>query len=70
LLSKNAEIVIGRESFRLEKYDSTLPLDETIKAFEKAGHSEAFLRDLKKGFETSAIYEDKNEGRWRGPLPV
>ncbi len=61
LLSKNAEIVIRRESFRLEEYDRILPLDETMKNFEKAGHSEAFLRDLKEGFETSTIYVDKNE---------
>jgi len=32
-----------------------------MKDFEKAGYSEAFLKDLKKGLETSTVYADKNE---------
>lgn len=61
LLSKNVEIVIRRERFRLEEYDSTQPLGSVMKDFETASYSEAFLKDLKKGFETSTIYTDKNE---------
>ncbi|CAN2039273.1 conserved hypothetical protein [Candidatus Magnetomoraceae bacterium gMMP-15] len=60
LFSKNAEIVIRREHFRLEEYDRNRPLDEAMKDFEKAGYSEAFLKDLKEGFETSTVFEDKN----------
>ncbi|OQX04939.1 MAG: hypothetical protein BWK80_52945 [Desulfobacteraceae bacterium IS3] len=61
LLSENIEIVIKREFFRLEEYDKTLPLKQAMKDFEKAGYSEAFLKDLKKGLETSTVYADKNE---------
>ncbi len=61
LLSKNVEIVIRRETCRLEEYDRTLPLDKVMKDFEKAGHSEAFLKDLKEGLETSTVYAGKNE---------
>ncbi len=63
LLSKNVEIVIRRETFRLEEYDRTLPLDKVMEDFEKAGHSEAFLKDLKEGFETSTVYTGKDEDK-------
>ena len=63
LLSKNAEIVIRRETFRLEAYDSTQLLGSVLKDFEKAGYSDEFLKDLKEGFETSTIYAGKDEDR-------
>ena len=63
LFSKNIEIVIRKETFILEEYDRTLPLSEAMKDFEKAGYSEAFLKNLKEGFETSTVYAGKNENQ-------
>lgn len=56
LLSKNIEITLKSERFELKQFDNALPLDDLIKEFQKAGYSEGFISDLRKGFETSEIY--------------
>jgi len=63
LLSKNVEVVIRKEIYRLEEYDSSLPLERVMKEFEKVGYNELFLKDLKEGFETSTVYAVKNENK-------
>lgn len=61
LLSRNVEVVIRNEIYRLEEYDTSLPLEMVMKEFEKAGCNELFLKDLKEGFETSTIKPLKEE---------
>jgi hypothetical protein len=59
LLSKGAEIVIRKEMVKFEEYDKSIPLEKVMREFAEAGYDEAFLTDLKEGFETSTIYSDK-----------
>ncbi|MBW2011208.1 MAG: hypothetical protein JRG68_04855 [Deltaproteobacteria bacterium] len=61
LLLKNAEVVIRKESVKLEEYDKSIPLDKVMGAFEKADYSNEFLEDLKEGLETSTVYSEKDE---------
>jgi len=61
LLLKDAEVVIRKESVRLEEYDKSIPLDEVMDAFEEGDYSKAFLKDLKEGLKTSTVYSEKNE---------
>ena len=61
LLLKDAEIVIRKDSVKLEEYDKTISLDEVMGAFEKADYSKAFVEDLKEGLKTSTVYSEKNE---------
>ena len=56
LLSKNVDIIIKKDSVKLEEYDKFISLDNVLKEFSEANYSEEFLKDLKNGFETSTIY--------------
>jgi hypothetical protein len=56
LLSRNVDITLKRQHFELKEFDATLPLDEVIGEFQKAGYSDDFISDLRSGFETSEIY--------------
>jgi hypothetical protein len=59
LLSKNAEVVIKKESLKLEEYNSDIPLDKVMQDFAEAGYSGAFLEDLREGLKTSSVYANK-----------
>ena len=56
LLSRNVEIMIKSHHFELKEFDATLPLNEVMEEFQKAGYSDDFISDLRSGFETSEIY--------------
>ena len=56
LLLRNIEITIKSQSFELEQFDKTRPLDEVILEFQKAGYGDDFICDLRTGFETSEMY--------------
>jgi len=56
LLSRNIEVTIKNQHFELKEFDNTVPLDEVIQEFQKAGYDEVFLNDLRAGFETSEVY--------------
>lgn len=56
LLSRNVDVIIKKESIKLEEYDRSIPLDKVLKDFSETNYGEEFLRDLKNGFETSTIY--------------
>ncbi len=58
LLSKDVEIIIRKETLKLEEYDSNAPLDEVMKDFKNAGYSEVFLKELEEGLKTSTVYSD------------
>ncbi len=61
LLSKDVEIVIKKERLKLEEYDARLPLDAVMEEFKGAGYSDAFVHDVREGFETSTVYPSHNE---------
>ncbi len=65
LLSKNAEVVIRKESLHLEEFDKNLPLQKVMDDLEKTGYSFELLKDIRKGFETSSVYgnKDKHENK-------
>jgi hypothetical protein len=63
LLSKNAEIVIRKESLKFEEFDKSLPLQKVMDDFEKVGYSSEFLQDLREGLETSSLYKAKDENK-------
>lgn len=56
LLSRNVEITIKKHRLELKEFDETLPFDEVIHEFRKAGYSDDFLSDLRAGFIASEIY--------------
>lgn len=56
LLSRNIEITIKNQHFELKEFDTTLPLNEVMQEFQKAGYSENLINDLRAGFETSEIH--------------
>ncbi len=58
LLSKNVEITLKNRQFELLEFDTTLPLNELIEQFAKAGYSDGFMNDLRDGFITSEIYAE------------
>jgi len=63
LLSKNAEVVIRKESLKLEEFDKSLPLQKVMDDLAKTGYSSEFLDDLREGFETSSVYQGKDENK-------
>lgn len=56
LLSRNVEITLRTERFELKEFDSTMQMVDLLQEFQKAGYSEGFISDLRKGFETSEVY--------------
>jgi len=56
LLTRNVEITLKKQHVELTKFDESLPSDEVMREFQKAGYSDEFISDLKLGFESSKIY--------------
>ena len=56
LLARNVEITLKKQHVELTKFDESLPSDEVMREFQKAGYSDEFISDLKLGFESSKIY--------------
>jgi len=56
LISKNAEIVIKRESIILEEYDPNIPLKQVMQEFSHRNYHPDFLADLEKGLKSSSVY--------------
>lgn len=56
LISKNAEIVIRKESMVLEEYNPNISLEQVMQEFSRQNYPPDFLADLENGLKSSSVY--------------
>lgn len=61
LLSKNIEVVIKKETPRVEEFDQTKPLPVVMEQLAKAGYHAELLREIHEGLKTSSVYAERHE---------
>ena len=61
LLSKDIEVIIKKETPRLEEFDQTLPLPVVMEQLANSGYHAEFLRDVHEGLKTSSVYVERHE---------
>jgi hypothetical protein len=61
LLLKNIEVIIRKDTIKIEEFNKNIPLSKVMVDFSENGYSKEFLQDLKEGFDTSTLYSKEYE---------